>query len=91
MREIRLEPAQADASGQVADRDAIGRAFRRLSVEQRAIVVLHHYQSLSLVDAAYILGIPEGTARSRLHYALKTLRAAIEADERSAVSGGELA
>lgn len=86
-----VEPAVADASGSFADRDQLERAFRRLPVEQRAVIVLHHYQALPLTEVADALGIPVGTARSRLHYALRTLRGAIEADERPTVSEGRTA
>ena len=44
------------------------RAFRRLTLEQRAVFVLHHYLGLPLVEVAELLGIPARTARSRLHY-----------------------
>ena len=60
----------------------LDRAFRRLTVEQRAVFVLHHHLGLPLIEIAETLGIPAGTARSRLHYATRTLRAAIEADRR---------
>ena len=79
---IRYEPAQPDAAESLADRDQLERAFRRLSPEQRAVVVLHHYLGLELQEIASTLGIPVGTARSRLHYALRGLRAALEADSR---------
>jgi DNA-directed RNA polymerase specialized sigma24 family protein len=46
---------------------------------------------MRLAEVADALGIPVGTARSRLHYALRTLRAAIEADERPAVPEGRSA
>jgi len=49
-------------------------------MEQRVIVVLHHYLGLPLVEIAETLGIPAGTARSRLHYATRALRTAMEAD-----------
>ena len=64
----------------VTDRDALDRAFRRLTLEQRAVFVLHHHVGLPLVEIADTLGIPAGTARSRLHYATRLLRSAIEAD-----------
>jgi RNA polymerase sigma-70 factor (ECF subfamily) len=70
-------PARADESSAIADRDELERAFRRLSVEQRAVFVLHHYLGLPLVEVAETLGIPAGTARSRLHYATLGLRAAL--------------
>jgi len=75
----------------VLDRDALDRAFRRLSLEHRAVFVLHHHTGLSLVEIAEALGIPAGTARSRLHYATRTLRAAIEADVAPVVPEGRMA
>jgi RNA polymerase sigma-70 factor (ECF subfamily) len=48
-------------------------------VDQRAVFVMHHYVGLPLVEIAETLGIPAGTARSRLHYATRALRLAIEA------------
>ena len=67
----------------VIDRDQLGRGFRRLSVEQRTIVVLRHYLDLPIERVAAVLDIPPGTARSRLHRALQALRAALEADARA--------
>jgi RNA polymerase sigma-70 factor (ECF subfamily) len=46
-------------------------------------VVLHFYLGLTLAEVADTLGIPEGTAKSRLHYATETLRAALDADART--------
>ena len=74
----------SDAFSSVADRDQLERAFRRLSVDHRAVVVLHHYLDLPLPRVADALGIPEGTARSRLYYAMRGLRAALDADARPA-------
>ena len=88
---VAVEPGEADGSGRIADRDEIERAFRRLPIDQRAGIVLHHYQGLPLNEVAAALGIPVGTARSRLHYALRTLRAAVEADSRSVISEGRTA
>ena len=56
------------------------RAFRTLSPERRAIVVLHHHLGFPLTEIAETLGIPVGTARSRLHYAVRQLRAALAED-----------
>ena len=75
----------------VSDRDALDRAFRRLTVEQRAVFVLHHHVGLPLVEIAETLGVPAGTARSRLHYATRTLRAALEADATPGVPEGRMA
>lgn len=85
------EPRQPDASSGVADRDQLDRAFRRLPIDQRAVVVLHHYADLPLTDVADVLAIPVGTARSRLHYALRTLRSAVEADDRVGLPEGRMA
>jgi RNA polymerase sigma-70 factor, ECF subfamily len=69
-----------DTAISVVERDELERAFRRLSAEQRAVVVLHHYAGLRLTEVADILGVPAGTARSRLHSATRRLRAAVDAD-----------
>ncbi len=71
-----------DTTSLVADRDELERGFRRLPPEARAVLVLHHYLGYPLTEIAETLGIPVGTARSRLHYATRQLRAAIEADAR---------
>jgi RNA polymerase sigma factor (sigma-70 family) len=67
----------------VNDRDQLDRAFRRLTVEQRSVLVFHHYVGLPLTEVADRLGIPVGTAKSRLHHATSALRASLEADDRS--------
>jgi RNA polymerase sigma-70 factor, ECF subfamily len=76
------EPMQADGSSRVIDRDQLERGFRRLSIDHRAVVVLHHYLDMPLERVADVLGIPAGTARSRLHHAMRGLRAALDADAR---------
>ena len=77
--------AQAESIGilRVNDRDQLDRAFRRLTLEQRAVLVFHHYVGLPLPDVAIRLGIPLGTAKSRLHHATNALRASLEADARN--------
>ena len=76
-------PSIGDGSADLADRDEIERGFRRLTVEQRAILVLHFHGGLSAAETGAVLGIPEGTAKSRLNRALHAMRAALEADARS--------
>jgi RNA polymerase sigma-70 factor (ECF subfamily) len=78
------EPMGTDALHTILDRDQLERAFRQLSVDHRAVVVLHHYLDLPLNEVSESLGIPEGTVRSRLHYAMRGLRAALDADARPA-------
>ena len=73
----------------VADRDQLERGFRRLDPQQRAILVLRHYAGYEPAEIAEILGIPAGTARSRLHHAHRAMRAALEADARVPAIGGQ--
>jgi RNA polymerase sigma-70 factor (ECF subfamily) len=79
-----LEGAATDHALEIADRDQLERGFRRLDADQRIVLVLHYYlPGLSLDESADALGIPPGTARSRLHRATKAMRAALEADARA--------
>ena len=78
------EPQTTDATTSVHDRDQLDRGFRRLSIDHRAVVVLHHYLDLSIDEVADTLGVPAGTVRSRLHHAMRGLRAALDADLRPA-------
>ncbi len=78
------EPSGPDASASVVDRDQLERGFRRLSIDHRAVGVLHHYLDLPLETVAETLGVPPGTVRSRLHPAMRGLRAALDADARPA-------
>ena len=75
-------PATIDVGSDLANRDEIERGFRRLEPEQRAVVVLTYYLGYPLPEAATMLGVPVGTAKSRLHRAIQTLRGAVEADAR---------
>ncbi len=72
----------------IADRDQLDRGFRRLSPDERAILVLRHFVGYEPTEIADILGIPAGTVRSRLHHAHRAMRAALDADSRAAVVGG---
>ena len=75
----------------VGDRDQLERGFRRLDPQQRAVLVLRHYAGFEPAEIADILGIPAGTARSRLHHAHRAMRAALDADARTTAIGGQLA
>ncbi len=80
---VRVLPAdrahETDDYQSLSDRDELEQAFRQLPLDQRAVFVLHHHVGLPLVAVAETLGIPDGTARSRLHYATRALRSAFEA------------
>jgi RNA polymerase sigma-70 factor, ECF subfamily len=73
-------PAVSDMSGDVADRELLDGALRRLDVGHRAVVVLHYFLGMPLPDVAASLGIPLGTAQSRLHYSLIAMRASVLAE-----------
>jgi RNA polymerase sigma-70 factor, ECF subfamily len=91
VRVLRFEPTQPDGAGAFADRDELARVFERLSIDHRTIVVLHHYLGMTVDAAAMTIGIPVGTAKSRLHYATEAMRAALEADARHGSAGKALA
>jgi RNA polymerase sigma-70 factor (ECF subfamily) len=82
LRILPVEPTGAGDLSGVVDRDQLERGFRRLSIEHRTVVVLHHYVDLPLEEVAEIVGVPIGTVRSRLFHAMRALRAALEADAR---------
>lgn len=86
--EIRVLPAVAvsDRTSDMIVREQLDTGFRRLPVDQRAVLVLHHYLGLSLAEVADAVGAPLGTVKSRLHYAIQAMRAALEADERASAS-----
>jgi RNA polymerase sigma-70 factor (ECF subfamily) len=76
------EPVVPDTASRTALRHQLDQAFARLGVEHRTVVVLIHYIGLTSAEAAEAMGTPVGTVRSRLHYALRYLREALEADAR---------
>jgi RNA polymerase sigma-70 factor (ECF subfamily) len=95
--DVELTPIDApvvdDGVSVTNDRDQLERGFSRLEPEARALIVLHHYLDLPLPEVAIALGIPLGTAKSRLHRALGSMRAALDADARprSEITEGRLA
>ena len=80
-------PAGPDEFLSVVDRDELDRAFRRLTPDERAVLVLHHFVGYPPSDIAELLGLPGGTVRSRLHHAHRAMRAALEAESRVFVGG----
>jgi RNA polymerase sigma-70 factor (ECF subfamily) len=82
------DPQTRDETLRVADRDQLDRALAHLEPEIRAVVVLHFYLDLPLPKVAEMLGIPVGTAKSRLHRSMGMLRSTFAIDE--ATSPGEL-
>ena len=88
LRLVNDDAAIIDSAPQSLERDRLERGFRKLSVAHRTVVVLHVHVGLPFEEVATILNIPIGTARSRLHYALRALRSAIEADDQATMSRG---
>jgi RNA polymerase sigma-70 factor (ECF subfamily) len=91
IREIRLldpldvrEPASSEQAldDRTADADAFDRAFARLSVDDRAVLVLHHLRERPVAEIAATLGAPEGTIKSRLHRARAALESALAKESR---------
>jgi RNA polymerase sigma-70 factor, ECF subfamily len=76
-----------DTSAEVIARERLNRGLQRLPLEQRTVLVLHHYAGLSLADIASATGRPIGTVKSRLSYAIASMRGALEADERTERAG----
>jgi RNA polymerase sigma-70 factor, ECF subfamily len=83
-REVSLEGAQdlrsEDTTAAAAGMAALNSAFDRLSVDHRHLLVMHHLHLVPVADLATELGIPEGTAKWRLHAARAALTRALEAD-----------
>jgi RNA polymerase sigma-70 factor (ECF subfamily) len=72
------EPAVGDRTDQAVDRQLILAALRLLSDEHRAVLLECYFRGSSVAEAAAALGIPPGTVKSRTHYALRAMRAALE-------------
>jgi RNA polymerase sigma-70 factor (ECF subfamily) len=75
-------PGAPDSLEREFDRRQLGRAFARLDPKDRVLLTLHHYWQLPVVESAQLLGLPEGTVRSRVHHALRRLRAGYDAEVR---------
>lgn len=72
------ERGMANPGKQVADRDLVACALGRLSLRQRAAVVLCYYEDLSREEAADVLGCSVGKVERDLSRGLANLRASLE-------------
>ena len=79
--------AEPDPAVDLAARDELERGFQRLDADQRTVIVLHHYLGLTIDEVAAAMGVPSGTAKSRLHRATRAMRAALDADARPVIEG----
>lgn len=71
------EPIGPDLSDQVTSIHTIRSVLPHLTPEHRAILVELYYRGSTTREAAHNLGIPEGTVKSRAHYALRSLSSLI--------------
>ena len=81
-----IEDLARPFDSRIDESDQLERAFRRLSLDHRAVLVLHHREGLELAETAVALNIPVGTVKSRLNRATLALRAAFDAEERAAAT-----
>jgi RNA polymerase sigma-70 factor (ECF subfamily) len=72
------EIGEDDRTDAVLDTWIVGEALSRLSPDHRAVLQQCYYLGRTTADAAAVLGIPEGTVKSRAHYALRALRLALQ-------------
>jgi RNA polymerase sigma-70 factor (ECF subfamily) len=87
-------PIGVDIASAIVDRDLVDEALRHIDPEWRAIVVMHYFLGMPLPDVAGTLGIPLGTAKSRLHRSILAMRNVVGADDApvaSQIPGGQLA
>ncbi len=80
-------PAAGDGIADADTRDQLTRALAALSIDHRTVVVLHHYAGLPLGEIAEILGVPYGTVGSRMHHAMRHLRADLAMDAPAPIPG----
>ena len=96
--EVDLTPIDVAGGGDftstIVDRDLVEEALRHLDPEWRAVVVMHYFLGMPLPEVATALGIPLGTAKSRLHRSIHAMRIAVGTDDvsvTSSIPGGQLA
>jgi RNA polymerase sigma-70 factor (ECF subfamily) len=75
-------PSPVDELDRAVEHRTLGRAFDRLDDDDRTLLTLHHVWGLPVAETAAILGVPEGTVKSRVHYAMQRLRAGYDAEDR---------
>lgn len=86
LRVVPTDPSSAESLGgeadddlaRLVDRSLIVDAMRSLSPDHQAVIVATYFERRTTRDVSATLGIPEGTVKSRLHHALRALRASLE-------------
>lgn len=82
-RVITIDPAAVARAGPSTSNVDLAPALSRLTADEQGLLALRYGRGLTVPEIADLLGIPEGTAKSRLHAALQHLRAAFDAERRS--------
>jgi RNA polymerase sigma-70 factor (ECF subfamily) len=70
--------AAGDQTDQLLLSWVVAEAITKLSPDHRSVLLECYYRGYPVADAAHRLGIPEGTVKSRTHYALRALKLALE-------------
>jgi RNA polymerase sigma-70 factor (ECF subfamily) len=77
-RELESFPSTADDTDRVLQLMTVTDALRTLSQSHREILVETYFRGRTVPEAAEVLGLPLGTAKSRVYYALRALRTALQ-------------
>jgi len=86
--EVPDEDARTDAAAEAADREKlVRRLLAGLSEDQRVVILLKEYQALTFPEIAEALGVPENTAKARLHRGLRAMRRQLEREGMSPEDG----
>lgn len=86
--EVADEDARTDAAAEAADRERlVRRLLAHLSEDQRVVILLREYQALTFPEIAEVLGVPENTAKARLHRGLRAMRRQLEREGLSPQDG----
>lgn len=72
----------AELAGWALQKERLAAALATLPPQQRAVVELVFFHGLSRAEVAGVLGCPQGTIKSRLHYALRALAGRLDEVER---------
>jgi RNA polymerase sigma-70 factor (ECF subfamily) len=72
------DPATADSTDHVTSRDAVDRALNCLDADHRIVIVLRYWADMTVDEIAERIEVRPGTVKSRLHYALRSMRPGLE-------------
>jgi RNA polymerase sigma-70 factor, ECF subfamily len=85
VRELAEEKTETDEGAEPSfdeeDAGALHRALDTLEIQHREVLVLHFLEEMTVSEIAGVVGCPEGTVKSRIHYAKRALHAALRGDD----------